>query len=130
MGRAIPKHIATIEKLLRKREHLLLHDVDLHRQEQHHRRNMLDDGVGDDADAAVATVSADLRALETTRDVVELRAIEAALARLKDGSYGYCCACGDAIDHARLTANPTATRCIACQRHREHTHWEGAVHRL
>ena len=38
--------------------------------------------------------------------------IEAALARLADGTYGLCEVCGRAIPEARLEARPTATRCI------------------
>jgi DnaK suppressor protein len=43
-----------------------------------------------------------------------LTAIEAALARLDAGAYGYCERCGQPISPERLAARPTATRCIAC----------------
>lgn len=46
----------------------------------------------------------------------EIRQIEAALQRLEDGSYGICTECGTDIAPARLTAQPTATRCIRCAR--------------
>jgi DnaK suppressor protein len=45
----------------------------------------------------------------------ELEAIQAALARLDAGTYGSCETCGEAISPARLTAMPTARRCVACQ---------------
>jgi DnaK suppressor protein len=38
--------------------------------------------------------------------------IEAALARIDDGTYGICIACGRAIDLERLEAVPYATLCI------------------
>ncbi len=43
-----------------------------------------------------------------------LDAVEAAMARLDDGSYGSCEACGSAIDDQRLAADATATRCTSC----------------
>ena len=43
-----------------------------------------------------------------------LAEIDAALARLADGSYGTCASCGTAIPAERLTARPTATTCISC----------------
>jgi DnaK suppressor protein len=40
----------------------------------------------------------------------------AALARLRDGTYGTCERCGHAISRARLEAVPHARRCIRCER--------------
>ena len=45
----------------------------------------------------------------------ELEAIEHALNRLENGSYGYCEACGVEIGIRRLEARPTATLCIDCK---------------
>lgn len=47
-------------------------------------------------------------------DLDELRRIDAALARVEDGSYGICAKCGDAISDARLQAVPTAALCRNC----------------
>ncbi|SFE91035.1 TraR/DksA family transcriptional regulator [Roseivivax sediminis] len=44
----------------------------------------------------------------------ELRAVDAALARVAEGSYGICAKCGDAISPARLEAIPTAALCRNC----------------
>jgi RNA polymerase-binding transcription factor DksA len=49
------------------------------------------------------------------RELAELNQIAAALARITDGSYGECTACGADVGVARLQANPVAERCIACQ---------------
>lgn len=46
----------------------------------------------------------------------ELTAVEDALARMRDGTYGRCIDCGTAIAAERLEAIPHAARCIACQR--------------
>lgn len=45
-----------------------------------------------------------------------LREVEAARARLADGSYGICESCGRPIAPGRLSARPTARRCIDCAR--------------
>lgn len=58
------------------------------------------------------------RALELAldaRESAELDQIEAALARIEDGSYGQCVDCGIEIASARLHAAPEAARCITCQ---------------
>ncbi|MDA8324019.1 MAG: TraR/DksA C4-type zinc finger protein [Actinomycetota bacterium] len=43
-----------------------------------------------------------------------LGAVDAALARLEDGSYGRCERCGQPIGAGRLAARPTATQCVRC----------------
>lgn len=44
-----------------------------------------------------------------------LRAIDAALGRMRDGTYGKCLSCGKEIDGRRLTAVPWTPRCIQCE---------------
>lgn len=43
-----------------------------------------------------------------------LEEIDAALARLAEGAYGVCTACGEPIDPARLEVRPAARTCVAC----------------
>ncbi len=45
----------------------------------------------------------------------QLEVVEAALARLGDGSYGTCLRCGRPIAPERLDALPWAAHCIECQ---------------
>lgn len=45
-----------------------------------------------------------------------VREIDAALARLEDGSYGMCARCGKAIPEERLDAVPYAILCVDCKR--------------
>jgi RNA polymerase-binding transcription factor DksA len=75
----------------------------------------------DSGDESVATLIADLGHADMGRDLSELRALEAARARLADGSYGICAECGGDIGFARLRANPAAVRCVDCQRVYEKT---------
>ena len=53
---------------------------------------------------------------QATRE--HLADIDAALARLADGSYGICRACGQPIGAERLAARPAARTCIGCTRRR------------
>ena len=78
--------------------------------------------VTDLVDEAAADLLSDLDYAEVSRDLREIRALEAAQARLADGSYGVCADCGSEIAFARLRAYPTAERCVECQRIHERTH--------
>ena len=77
--------------------------------------------VTDSADRASADVIADLGHAEIARDLREIDELEAALARIEAGNYGYCTQCGVEIGFARLRAYPTATRCTKCQASHERT---------
>ena len=45
--------------------------------------------------------------------------IDAALAKIEDGTYGYCSECGEQIGIKRMAARPVATLCIECKQFRE-----------
>ena len=79
-------------------------------------------GVGDSADESVADLLSDLDTAEITRDLGDVRALEAAMGRLAAGTYGRCEDCGTDIPVARLRAQPAALRCVACQAVYEKTH--------
>lgn len=64
---------------------------------------------------AEATLSA-----EESRDLDELKRVEAALQRLDSGTYGDCADCGEPISLQRLLSQPAAECCVACQARREH----------
>lgn len=77
------------------------------------------DGVADDEhDPEGPTMSFEWSLLSGTRDDTraELVAIEAALDRLDQGTYGICARCGRPIGAARLRARPFAELCIDCAR--------------
>lgn len=48
-----------------------------------------------------------------------LGAIDAALQRIEDGTYGTCATCGQPIGAERLEALPWTTQCIDCKRREE-----------
>lgn len=82
----------------------------------------LSGGVADEGDESVADLMADIDNAELSRDLTELRALEAALERMADGSYGSCTDCGQDIGYERLKVEPPALRCIDCQRVHEKTY--------
>jgi len=55
----------------------------------------------------------------TDRDRDKLQAIDDALARIDDGSYGMCESCESDIAEGRLEALPFTRLCINCQAERE-----------
>jgi DnaK suppressor protein len=66
-------------------------------------------------DWAVADALAELDIAGATHVLKELTEVDAALARMRAGEYGECIDCGQLIAPARLTAYPTALRCVGCQ---------------
>jgi DnaK suppressor protein len=68
------------------------------------------------ADSATETLDREVeQGLEDNAERL-LAAIDAALKRVEDGTYGICERCGRPIDAARLEALPHATKCIECKR--------------
>jgi DnaK suppressor protein len=59
-----------------------------------------------------------IRTCEETA-ATELREIDEALARIRDGTYGRCEDCSRRIDAARLEAIPYARLCISCKSREE-----------
>jgi DnaK suppressor protein len=55
-------------------------------------------------------------------ELAELRAIDAALSRIKTSAYGMCIDCGIPIPANRLQAQITALRCIGCQTNADKRH--------
>ena len=71
---------------------------------------------------AQVDVERDLEFTLDARESAELDAIDAALKRTADGTYGVCIDCGVDIPAARLHAAPETARCLSCQDKFEHTH--------
>lgn len=76
----------------------------------------------DAEDDSFADLMVDVTLAEVDRDVSELREIDVALERLSEGTYGRCEICAEQISLARLQAQPTAVRCLACQAKFEQSH--------
>ena len=77
-------------------------------------------GADDEHDPEGATLAFERQHLAALAQAARehLADIDAALARLADGSYGTCQNCGQPIGAERLAARPTARTCIGCTRRR------------
>jgi RNA polymerase-binding protein DksA len=109
-----------LARALDTRRAVLLEEIrtELERSGEQHYIDLAD-RVADSGEASVADLLVDLEAAMTDRDMRELREIDAAQQRMRDGSYGTCRDCGGEIDFERLRANPVAVRCIVCQTQHE-----------
>jgi RNA polymerase-binding protein DksA len=68
------------------------------------------------ADSATVTFTREMDySLEENAGHV-LAAIDDALKKIEDGTFGLCSRCGDPIAEERLEAMPYATKCIDCKR--------------
>ena len=113
-----------IVAVLNERRRALLDDVrdSLENTENQQYVEIIGRAPADTGDASVSNELADLNLTMLDRHVGELRSIEAAEARLRDGTYGECVDCGGEIGFERLLAQPTAIRCVLCQDMYEKTH--------
>ena len=70
---------------------------------------------GSQAAAATQVFEQERELAMRERANLHLEAVDGALARLDDGSYGVCLRCGRPIVAGRLEALPWAAHCIECQ---------------
>jgi RNA polymerase-binding protein DksA len=111
---------AELESRLRVRQRQLRAEIARHLNTQDDPRLVgMRNRMEDTDDWAVADAMANMDIASVSRDLSELTAVEAALARLAGGDYGECVDCGIAIPLARLSAYPAAKRCVSCQERAE-----------
>ena len=113
-----------LEHLLDKQYDELLEQVRsaLEQSENQQYIELIDRAPADSGDQATGDALADLNLAIIDRHVREIRDIEAAKARIADGSFGACIDCRADIGFERLLAYPTAKRCFVCQRQHEKTY--------
>lgn len=70
---------------------------------------------GDMADQASSSNEVHIRLKLKQTDAKILKAVEEALWRIENGSYGRCRDCGEEIAQARLSAIPWTRVCISCK---------------
>lgn len=80
-------------------------------------------------DTALAELALAVDYAVVRQDIADIRDIVAARKRLAAGRYGICIDCGGDIGYARLSAYPTAKRCIGCQRAHEAAAAHGGARR-
>ena len=75
--------------------------------------------VADEAEVASLDISNNISIHLHERDRTALYAIEKALSKIEDGTYGECEACGEMIAARRLQARPFTALCIDCMEEQE-----------
>ena len=93
----------------------------LHDENPGSMEDEMQQGPSDNHPGDLATVTLD-REIDYTLEVNEERviaAIDAALERIENGSFGACQGCGQPIAGERLEAVPWTTQCIDCKRKEE-----------
>ena len=76
-------------------------------------------GVLDAAESSEADIQDDIEFALIQMKAETLNKIDEALARLEEGTFGYCFECGEEISERRLRALPFAVRCKDCEEARE-----------
>ena len=71
------------------------------------------------AETATATLGREIDYTLGENSGQVLAAIESALRRIDEGTYGTCISCGEQIRYERLEATPWASLCIDCKRKAE-----------
>jgi DnaK suppressor protein len=110
------RELEKIEKELQRRRNELLgqaldpNDSDLRSE----RENLLDSG-----DVASQEVNQSFKIRLREREEKLLKKIDVALNRMKEGDFGVCEDCGEAIEVKRLMARPVTTFCIDCKSRQE-----------
>ena len=126
MTRNLPnKQVESLQAAMRARQTQLREEIRqaLIKSDSEHYVQIAD-SVRELEDESFADLIVDVGLAEIDRDLDELRAIDAALLRVADGSYGVCEACDKPIDVKRLHVTPQALRCIDCQTIFERTHFQ------
>jgi len=101
---------STVEQLEALREQLTNRieaiDADVHHKKEPVEKDFAEQVTQRENDDVLSAID------EEAKQTVQL--IDAALARIKDGSYGTCSVCGEDIPEKRLAALPYVTTCINC----------------
>lgn len=121
MAKLTKEQLAHLAHLLNERETMLRADL---QREIGLKEDYVDVATEapDTGDSSFANLSVDLGNAAVTRDIVELRAIEAARQRIEHGFYGECIECETGIPYERMEVQPMAERCAPCQEIYEKTH--------
>lgn len=85
-----------------------------------------DDDKYDEVDQASSDAEQSMRLRLRNREVLYIKKIDQALARIEEGTFGECSECGEDIELRRLEARPTATHCVQCKEEQERREGQGA----
>jgi RNA polymerase-binding transcription factor DksA len=103
----MPKY-RRFEKMLQEREAYLARTL------ERVERELVEPASKDDEERATEREGDEVLESLGSASVSELRAVRAALKRIREGTYGECVNCGDEIAERRLEIIPHAARCARC----------------
>lgn len=109
------EQIEALQRALQVQRLRLLREIAEHQHGKARVDALIDEFRETGQDWDLAPVFRDIEHAEVERDRGELAAVQTALRRMAEGTFGACIDCGEPIPVARLTAQPEAARCIACQ---------------
>jgi DnaK suppressor protein len=116
--------LSILEKELDRQYVALLEEVreELAQGEDRQYVELIGRSPADSGESSMGDVLADLNATLFDRHINQIRDIEAATTRMREHVFGTCAECGEDIPFERLTAYPTAKRCVPCQQQRDRTY--------
>lgn len=123
MSNLTEDQLVYFKELLDKREKALRADLQREVSEKDEFTKVASEAP-DPGDSSFANLAVDLGNAAVTRDITQLRAIEAARSRMENSTYGICVNCETDIPYERLKVQPTADRCAPCQEMYEKTHMD------
>jgi DnaK suppressor protein len=106
------KKLETFKKRLEDRQKDLRRAVSRTEQDG---RTADDEATQDIADRAASSYNKEFLFHQSNNDRQLLNMVEAALNRIREGSFGECISCGQEINPKRLDAVPWTRHCIECQ---------------
>ena len=117
MSKLTKKDISRFETRLRRRAEELRRDMEQARSQARNEDAIAAvSTVRDAGDNSVAELNASTNLTFLDRNAAELRDINEALERIREGTYGLCIECDSEIERERLDANPAAKRDIDHER--------------
>jgi DnaK suppressor protein len=106
------RKLETFKKRLETRQQELRRMVSRSQQDG---RSADEDVAQDIADKAASSYNKEFLFHQSNADRQLLQMVEAALARIREGTFGECISCGKEINPKRLEAVPWTRHCIECQ---------------
>ena len=106
------KKIEAFKKRLETRQQELRRTVVRNEQDG---RTADEDSAQDIADRAASSYTKEFLFSQSNNDRQLLQMVEAALSRIREGTFGECVSCGKEINAKRLEAVPWTRHCIECQ---------------
>lgn len=119
------KRIESFKKRLEERQSILRRNVTRTAEDG---RRADEEATQDVADRAASSYNKEFLFHQSNSERQLLQMVEAALSRIREGTFGQCISCGRDINPKRLEAVPWTRHCIECQEKLERGTLEEASH--